>query len=422
MFCTLKYNEADERSSLERTAPPFLKAKRSLSKIACTNCRSSKLKCTGESDGCRRCAVRQLSCRYSTPIQPSSAAARKTAEKRKDLTQRVRHAADTVESEHPKQEYDFQYTTVSLAELDSLSSMDSWESLGSLHTAHGNTMGLDGQPPSIEDMISGEPFLSVASRDPFHVTDWSIVGSQGGSISPYRCVDTNVPTPVEHRRQPAPPVANNKHTHSCFIRAAQTYETIEVSLVWGLKESHSEAVGDVFEQLKLALAACECLLQCQQCTMQHEYVMLLISMSRKIVGALESLYHMFWLAAPRRGSRVTFYTRQHSLSRGKTRLPSLRPSWTPSSGSETDLLMEGSSGDSSTSSPLDGSNCGHGSERLGLDADDEHVVFQSLLLARAARLDVFIDRLEKLVTEERWPVHREGTRELQERVKALLSY
>ncbi|PWY80851.1 hypothetical protein BO94DRAFT_587596 [Aspergillus sclerotioniger CBS 115572] len=418
MFCTLKYNETDDRSSLERTSPPFLKPKRNLGKVACRNCRSSKLKCTGEPEGCRRCEARKIPCSYSGTAQSRGRDTRSIPDKNKGLlAEGERHALDVSMDNLQKQTYDHQYPTVTLAELESLCSLDSWDTSDSFEATQGSTVGLDGVP-ILQNTMSGEPLLYMDSPNPFFATEWSMVGSSSPSVSPYS-FDHNFTVPVgKDTPQPAVFVAGAKHDHSCFTPAVQIYEMIEVNLVWGPKRGHRDATGDILEHLKLALVACESLLECKQCTMRHEYVMLLISMCRKIAGTLESVYHRPHLAStPQRDSN---YPRQGPSS--ADRIPLLRPSWTSgSAGSDTGLMETSGSDGSNTSSPWDQSPQAHGLKGWCLDADDQHVMLRSLLRARAARLDAFVTRLDKVVPEEGWPAHRGGTRELQERVKRILS-
>ena len=337
------------------------------------------------------------------------------------MAERARHAANVARNNNVQNQIHYlQHPMFTLAELDSLSSLDSWDTLGSFDAPHDVTVGLDSLP-NFPNAISGEPFLCMGSPNRLSMTEWPMVGSPEPSLSPYSRADINstVATIENGPQTVAPDIVNAKHDHSCFTRAVQIYEMIEVNLAWGPIHCHSEAIGGILEHLKLALAACESLLECQQCTMRHEYVMLLISMCRKITGSLEGVYPGFHAAASR-----SLHPRSSPSAERNMRQSCLGPLWTPeSAGSEAVSLTEGSShgSGSNRSSPHDGPNHGHRSKGWCLDADDEHVIFRSLLRARATRLDAFVTRLGKVVPEEGWPAHRRGTRELQERVKHILS-
>lgn len=90
MFNTLRQpSTGDPFYILEPAATPFNKKRHGrLARIACFNCRATKLKCTGNPSGCARCEAKHLKCKYpgrssnteasESKKQPSEASKRPT--------------------------------------------------------------------------------------------------------------------------------------------------------------------------------------------------------------------------------------------------------------------------------------------------------------------------------------------------------
>ena len=186
-----------------------------------------------------------------------------------------------------------------------------------------------------------------------------------------------------NRTSPAvSPLATSESSCSCLAQAVSTYEAIEVA-AWGQKELSSDA-SDILQHQKKALIECEELLECRKYNTQPAYVMLLLSMCSKILGTLEDIG---------RGEEVT-NAEQSSEKRKRKKYGS-------------------NVGDGDESRPR-----GHGINirKLHLDDDDEHIVLQSLLTARVARLDRLLSMLDKVISKHSWPAHKSLIRELQNRV------
>lgn len=183
-------------------------------------------------------------------------------------------------------------------------------------------------------------------------------------------------------------LATTESSCSCFVKAVSTHEAIEVA-VWGEKELSGDA-DDILQHQKKALAECEELLECRKCSTQPAYIMLLVSMSSKILGTLEDICR----GAPRGGSEKATNAEQGSEERKRKK-----------NGND--------SGDGD-----EGRRRGYGISirKRQLDDDDEHLVLQSLLATRVARLDRLLSMLDKVVSEHSWPAHKALLRELQNRL------
>ncbi|KAI1820122.1 hypothetical protein F4861DRAFT_524288 [Xylaria intraflava] len=169
---------------------------------------------------------------------------------------------------------------------------------------------------------------------------------------------------------------------SCFSQAAATYEAIETA-IWGQGELRTNT-DDVLQSQKKALSECEELLECQRCSAQSAYIMLLLSMCRRILATLEEL---------RRGDAGNNPT--HNPDARKRR-------------------RHGEDSDADDESRTRG--YGISIRNRQLDDDDEHLVLQSLVAARAARLDRLLSSLDKVVSEHGWPAHKGLVQDLQGRL------
>ncbi|KAF2964183.1 hypothetical protein GQX73_g9402 [Xylaria multiplex] len=174
---------------------------------------------------------------------------------------------------------------------------------------------------------------------------------------------------------------------SCFLQAVSTYEAIEVA-VWGQNELWRNA-DDMLRYQKKALIECEELLECRRCTTQSAYTMLLLSMCRRILTTLSDLCHgTSW------GGSDTSTDSSHGPEDRKRR-----------------KCDDGDVIDDSRSRGY-----GISIRNRQLDDDDEHLVLQSLLTARVARLGRLLGTLDKIVSEHSWPAHKAIIRELQARL------
>jgi hypothetical protein len=175
---------------------------------------------------------------------------------------------------------------------------------------------------------------------------------------------------------------------SCFYQAVSTHEAIELA-VWGQKELWSNA-DDILRYQKKALMECEELLECRRCSTQSAYTMLLLSMCSRILTTLEDLCRgASW------GDSDTITNSVHSSDDSKRR-------------------KYGDDDDGGDESRRGG--YGISIRNRQLDDDDEHLVLQSLLTARVARLGRLLSTLDKAVSENSWPAHKALIHDLQARL------
>ncbi|KAI1426372.1 hypothetical protein F5Y12DRAFT_743070 [Xylaria sp. FL1777] len=394
MFCTLKQNSlSDEAYTFETTTPPFSRKREGrLAKIACTNCRTSKLKCSGEPNGCQRCLTKKINCCYPSPPRGNS---HKKTHSQAPLQARARAPAPT-----PPETPQFQsQSRPSSAPVDATIDDDFITVISNQDTPYSGTiddldLSLGGFevpdfiPESIPRLLSDGEYMDPSDamrpwQQPFTFTPdetkspWNSTPEREDAV-----FSTNSKTS---------PVASTPGTSdsscSCFLQAVSTYEAIEVA-VWGQNELWRNA-DDMLRYQKKALIECEELLECRRCTAQSAYTMLLLSMCRRILTTLEDLCQS--------------------------------PSWRDS---DIDINQGHGPEDRKRRKYGDGEgvdeNCSRGYgisiRNRQLDDDDEHLVLQSLLTARVARLGRLLNTLDKIVSEHNWPAHKTIIRELQTRL------
>ncbi|KAI0009520.1 hypothetical protein F4779DRAFT_581939 [Xylariaceae sp. FL0662B] len=375
MFCTLKRSrDADESYAFEMTNPPFSKPRSKFGVTACTNCRTSKLKCTGEPHGCQRCLAKKLQCSYSSLRKGSSQNSGQTqpAETPQDTVDEV------VEMENADRAYSVQDVELGFDPLDPLDSVDTT----SLHVP--STAVSDDENTLVPDALTAPSF--AFSADP-SVEPWGGANlyqgleSQPGSIDQSTITDFDA-NPYFHysAMKPTEPLLHADNMCTCYSRAVNIYEAIEVNLVWSRNEQTSDAV-DILQHQKQTMSDCESLLECRQCITQSSFVMLLLSMCSKILGTLEAVCHDCRLE---------------------------------------DVVSNSKGRHKGKSSSSESRRRGFRVSKRQLDEDDERLVLKSLFHARVTRLDVLVGRLEKLVREQNWPAHRGMMRELNDRVRPMV--
>ncbi|KAH8161086.1 hypothetical protein CIB48_g7154 [Xylaria polymorpha] len=394
MFCTLKHNSlSDESYTFETTTPPFSRKREGrLAKIACTNCRISKLKCSGEPNGCQRCLAKKTDCRYPSPPRGNS---HKKSQSQSQA--RARAPAPT-----PPETPQFQSSLKpEPAPVDTPADDEFITVISNQDTTFNNTLedldlSLGGfevsgftTPESIPGLLSDAEYMDPSDvmrpwHQPFTFTSDDIK-------SPWDSTPEHEDAVFSTGSKPSTVVSSPDtcdSSCSCFSQAVSTYEAIEVA-VWGQNELWRNA-DDMLQYQKKALIECEELLECRRCTTQSAYTMLLLSMCRRILTTLGDLCRgASW------GDSDTITNFGHGPEERKRRK----------------YGDEGDSGD-------DSRNRGYGItiRNRQLDDDDEYLVLQSLLTARVARLGRLLTTLDKVVGEHNWPAHKAIIRELQTRL------
>ncbi|KAI2642336.1 hypothetical protein GGS21DRAFT_300789 [Xylaria nigripes] len=368
MFCTLKQNGlADQSYTFEATRPPFSKKREGrLAKIACTKCRISKLKCSGEPDGCQRCLTKNIDCRYPSPSRGVN------GHKRARSQAQVPTPPETPQIQSPSRRPSILVDAAADDDLItpvSCHEMDYGNALGELD------LGLSEY--QVSDFATFEPMHGLLSdgeyMDPSDtITSWQ-QPMMYKSNSPWGGTPEreDVFYSADHNTSPI-----LDSSCSCFSRAVGTYEAIEVA-VWGHSELRTNP-HNVLQDQKKAMIECELLLECGRCRTQSAYTMLLLSMCRRILTTLEELCRSSNLGV-------------HPEAREPRRCGN-------DSAGEDEGRVRGYS------------------INIQLDDDDERLVLQSLVAARLARFGRLLSELDKVVSEQGWPVHKGLIQDLQARL------
>ncbi|KAI0906514.1 hypothetical protein F4824DRAFT_312795 [Ustulina deusta] len=396
MFCTLKHNGlSDEAYTFETTTPPFSRKREGrLAKIACTNCRISKLKCSGEPHGCQRCLAKKIDCCYPSPPRGNS-------HKKTQSQSRARAPAPVPT---PPETPQFQsQSRPSSAPADATTDDDFITVISNQDTTYSSTiddldLSLGGfevsdftTPESIPRLLSDGEYMDPSDamrswQQPFTFTPDDI--KSPWNSTPER---EDVVFGTDNKISPVASTPDTSDSScSCFLQAVSTYEAIEVA-VWGQNELWRNA-DDMLRYQKKALIECEELLECRRCTTQSAYTMLLLSMCRRILTTLGDLCQgTSW------GGSDTMINQEHGPEDRKRR-------------------KYGDDGEGTDESRSRG--YGISIRNRQLDDDDEHLVLQSLLTARVARLGRLLSSLDKIVGGHSWPAHKAIIRELQTRLTA----
>ena len=171
---------------------------------------------------------------------------------------------------------------------------------------------------------------------------------------------------------------------SCFVQAVSTNEAVEVAR-WGLKELSGD-VDEILQQLNKALLECEELLECQKCNVQPSYVMLLLNMCSKMLASIEDISIGTSMLGSDRSQSSEYRKRRRCASDGAER--------NDNHSREVGISLRS----------------------WQLDDDDEHLVLQSLIRARVAKLERLLSILNRVVSENSWPAHSGMMRDLQTRL------
>ncbi|KAI0392438.1 hypothetical protein F5Y17DRAFT_459859 [Xylariaceae sp. FL0594] len=407
MFCTLKQSGlSNESYTFETTTPPFSRKREGrLAKIACKSCRTSKLKCSGEPDGCHRCLARKIECCYpSTPRgnghkkntsspKIEAATATPTAATRVPTPPETPQSSssgpsmDSLSSSSSSSSTDMRpeedefISAISHPEIPYSRSLEGFDmSLGDFHYVPDFTtpesMGImDGE--YIDPSNFGQSWQQMTFDMSSDKSSWTATG--GGTD--FHTMTSSSSSPETLSSSSSSSSSNPYESScSCYSQAIGTYEAIEVA-AWGQREEWSNA-DDILRYQKRALSECEELLECRSCNRQSSYTMLVLSMCSRILATLEELSqggdcHKGGAAEKKRRKREE---RERNSSSSSSR------------------------------------GYGISIRNRQLDDDDEHLVVQSLLTARVARLGRLLSTLDGIVAEHSWPAHKGLIRDLQARL------
>ena len=332
-----------------------------------------QLKCSGDANGCERCLAKKLDCHYPTPVRSNNEKKVATPpETPRETTQETRPPSiATVESstEHDLLIESNQGSTHGSILQDLSPHFD----VADLYTTAENT------PVLLPDNDCSDPrqpefynFADITSDTP-----WS--GSYEPEITAFCFDNESWPT--------VPPSTAGESKCHCIAQTVVTYEAIEVA-AWGRRKLLNDF--DVLQSQKMALAECEKLVECQNCNVQPAYIMLLLSMFRKILRTLEDI-------CTSKGPKISQTTTNvdHEPHSGK------RSRLSDECGDEGRASRQGYPGST---------------DNLKLDDEDKHLVLQSLLSARVGKSHHLLSMIDKVVSRHTWPAHEDLVRELRNRL------
>ncbi|PWY93638.1 hypothetical protein BO94DRAFT_622010 [Aspergillus sclerotioniger CBS 115572] len=263
MFCTLRRSKNTMESyASELTTPPFAKPKSKFN-AACANCRKSKLKCSGEPQGCQRCLTKNLQCNYLSFREGVSHNKSHTGPSETFPTE----GNAVVETESEVQTHDSEVVSLS---FDTLGCVDGFPIFG-LSAAMPSRGDLDADLSSgispcfdFEQQPALEPRTQTTDLDLNHLVNY-------------------------HTQTPMEVSTIAEHVCLCFTRAVRIHEALEVDLLWINKKRCRDAL-DMLQHQKRNLVNSKILFECQHCEIQSPYVMLLLSILSKTSSALEFVF------------------------------------------------------------------------------------------------------------------------------------
>ena len=165
---------------------------------------------------------------------------------------------------------------------------------------------------------------------------------------------------------------------SCFSQAVGLFESAEVHLVWNIDE-HSATGMELLQQQKATITDCQSMLDCDRCTDQSSFAILLISICGKVVSSLEKVSCELQSTSTPTGSHTKGQHGDHDFL-------------------QLDLAS---------------------ATRRQLDGDDRLVVLASLFRSRVGKMHSLIAELEAMVTKKHWQIQMKMIRDLKCRVQLI---
>ena len=328
-------------------------------RVTKTRANSQETRCTGERGGCQRCLSRSNPCRYPGNSKNHKA----TNDWNQTLNGSPRTPDEDIAPSFPGSEQ-----------------MDMALSGGSIDTDTAPSRS-DCTLPATFQSDDSSPFMDLVGQSPSFasIEDFNTLHLEGGIGMLDIDTESLFTTPPESRTGTGH-VANSEAVCQCHTQAITMYELVEVNLVWAGKQQLIGAV-EMLQHQKRIIAGCEPLLDCQQCTGQSNFSLLLISIYDKLTSSLED-----------------------ALQGAK-------------------LIQIGSS---DPSPPLKG----HGRRKSGpgrddrgkerqLDDEDHQAAVASLFVIRVSKLLALLSRTEQLVIESDWLPHKDMAQLLRHRLRLV---
>ncbi|KAI0426879.1 hypothetical protein F5Y09DRAFT_317700 [Xylaria sp. FL1042] len=407
MFSTLQYDSTSNGPFVvQSTLPPFdLKRPSKLTRLACINCRISKLKCSGEQEGCQRCRAKEIECCYPKP--PNGRRNTKPS-KRHAIPSKAMLQADHSRSsqgkphsspETPTNEIQFNFggETSPSEMLDNntghwLSQKDFREHYGGDLSAEVSECLQEKIPPNLEGWQPALP-ADAATKSPTMGVD---IGTGSPTVS--RGLGSEMPNLTGISFE-------SELLCFCSWDAIGAYDYIQTTLVWKPEEK-TVTSSALLQSQKKALSECENLLGCKSCTSQSKYITLIIVMCEHLLFSMEGGYKTQSSCLPRPRERGT--EPWDEIEENEDR---------PQEENQDKVL--GDMGEESSDRPDEEPNkvvVG----RWQLDSDDQLSVIQSLFSARVTRLLNLVARLERIASEHQWPNQSHRIGDIRERCHSLL--
>ncbi|KAI1282925.1 hypothetical protein F5Y07DRAFT_201170 [Xylaria sp. FL0933] len=409
MFSTLQYDSTSNGPFVvQSTLPPFdLKRPSKLTRLACINCRISKLKCSGEREGCQRCRAKEIECCYPKP--PNGRRNNKASSKRQTIPSKAVLQADHSRSSQGKPhsspgtptnelQFDFGAETSPREMLDNdaghwLSQKDFREHYDGDLSAEVSECLQEKIPPNLEGW---QPVLpgDATPKGPTMAAD---IGTGNPTVS--RGLGSELPNLTGISFEP-------ELLCFCSWDAIGTYDYIQTTLVWKPEEK-PVTLSALLQCQKKALSECESLLGCKSCTSQSKYITLIIVMCEYLLSSMEGGYKIqsSYLPRPKEREPEPWDEIEENDDRPQEE--------------NQDEVPEGLGEDSSDRPDEEPNKVVVG--RWQLDSDDQLSVIQSLFSARVARLLNLVARLERIAGEHQWPSQSHRTRDIRDRCHSLSS-
>ncbi|KAI0535657.1 hypothetical protein GGR58DRAFT_478302 [Xylaria digitata] len=407
MFSTLQYDSTSNGPFVvQSTLPPFeRKRPAKLTRLACVNCRISKLKCSGEHGGCQRCRAKEIECCYP-----------KTPNGRRNM-KNCKHP--TIPSK-PASQANYSPSSQAIP----LSSPETPTNNTQFDLAEDGISPQDTLDSNIDHWLPQKDFQGHFCGDlstDLAVCSDKVAQSPEGGWQPMGPADTTPPSPMMDADTTgirSPTVSGDAESEIpsltgisfdpdllcfCFSDAIGTYDYIQTTLVW---KQHTRTItsGSLLQSQKRALSECEKLLTCTSCTSQSKYITLLIVMYENLLSSMENGCQIQSLCSQWNGEGAT-------------------EPWSEITGNE-DRQQGGNQG--KDLGGLGGETVDRSEEnykvavgRWQLDSDDELLVIQSLFSARVARLLNLVAKVERIASEHRWSSQSRRICDIRERCHSL---
>ena len=177
---------------------------------------------------------------------------------------------------------------------------------------------------------------------------------------------------------------SSEFCYTCLEQAMKTHEAVATA-VWAQKETNTNT-GGVLQKQKKVIVECIGLLDCQRCSAQPAFVMMLLSMCSKILETLGVIHCSISL-------NESHPDQTHWNKRGTEQTGHLA--------SERNSYHQSMYGFGST-------------KKRHLDDEDELLVMRSLIKARVVKLDGLLNMLHRIISSHNWTVHEGRIRQLKD--------